>query len=145
MTKLPPLLPPHHTQALVVFSDDAPLWWLRLLKRGFRHCFIVLTSGNDWLMVEPLSNGTFVQSLGVPAHYDVKGWFESHGLIVVATTIRNDDRLAPLRFYSCVEEVKRILRLRAPWAFTPYQLYRHLCVQRKEGDRNLFCESTVRT
>lgn len=77
-------------------------------------------------MVDPLSSGTSVQSLGVGEQYDLKEWFESNGLTVVPTTICQTGGLMPLGFYSCVGEVKRILRLRAPWIVTPYQLYRYL-------------------
>jgi hypothetical protein len=43
---------------------------------------------------------------------------------VVETRIRPAPRRpAPLRPYTCVEAVKRILGLHAPWVITPWQLY----------------------
>lgn len=35
-----PAAAPVYPDALVVFSDNTDLWWLRWLKPGFRHCFI---------------------------------------------------------------------------------------------------------
>lgn len=126
MSRYPAVLPPQSARALVIFTDDTTLWWLQPLKKGFRHCALALTHGGDWLMVDPLSSGTAVQSLGVGDDYDLQRWFESHGLTVVPTTVCTDAGLMPLGFYSCVSEVKRILRLRCPWIITPYQLYCYL-------------------
>jgi hypothetical protein len=40
----------------VVFADDASCVWLQLLRRGFRHCFVVMRAGSVWLACEPLKD-----------------------------------------------------------------------------------------
>ena len=49
----PRLLWRHHDPAapavLVVFADHAGCPWLRPLRRGFRHCFVVLRAGSVWV------------------------------------------------------------------------------------------------
>ena len=44
----------------VVFSDNTSLWWLKLLKPGFRHCYIILKIKNSglWVELNPYSNQT---------------------------------------------------------------------------------------
>ena len=38
-------------KAYVVFTDNTDLWWLRLLKPSFRHCYLLLSGrgGRFWL------------------------------------------------------------------------------------------------
>lgn len=48
----------------VVFQDEVSLWWLKVLKPGFRHCYILLPlEKNKWLEINPMSkrlSGYFV-------------------------------------------------------------------------------------
>lgn len=117
----------HWRQALVVFTDATDLWWLRLLRRGFRHCFVALYMPAGWVVVDPLSHRTIVTQLPVSKEFDLAGWYRQQGMTVV--TVRNHSpyrRAAPVRPYSCVESVKRILGIQAAFVLTPWQLYRHL-------------------
>ena len=51
-----PAAPPRaEPRAWVVFCGDADLWWLRLLRPGFRHCFVALNDGTHWITMDPLS------------------------------------------------------------------------------------------
>ena len=113
--------------ALVVFSGRADLPWLRLLKRGFRHCFVLVDFGERWIMVDPMSHYTAIEVCPGMAAVDLAEELLRHGLTVVpARTARPEPRPAPWRPYTCVEGVIRILGIRAPWVLTPRQLYRHL-------------------
>ena len=51
----------------VVFQDETSLWWLRLLKPGFRHCYVLypLAGGGSFLELNPLSNCFLVRRLTV--------------------------------------------------------------------------------
>jgi hypothetical protein len=119
------------SRALVVFSGRADLAWLRLLRPGFRHCFVALGATGGWVCVNPLAHRTVVSVLPVEAGFDLAGWYRGRGLTVVETRIACPPRRqAPWRPYSCVEAVKRILGLRAPWVLTPWQLFRKI---RDEG------------
>ena len=114
-------------RALVVFSGAASLPWLRLLRKGFRHCFVALECGDCWVIVDPLSHYTHVEVCGGLDATRLAALFSGGGRTVVATrTARPPCRPAPWRPHSCVEAVIRLLGLRAPRVFTPWQLYRHL-------------------
>jgi len=118
-------LPP---AALVVFSGEADLWWLRLLRPGFRHCFALVDHGPaGWVVLDPLA-GELELALLAPAPAEaLRCWFEARGLTVVAARLaRTAGRAAPWAPYTCVELVKRVLGVRRRWLLTPWQLYRHL-------------------
>ncbi|CAO3417695.1 hypothetical protein [Azospirillum doebereinerae] len=113
--------------AWVVFRGDAPLWWLRALRPGFRHCLALLNDGRHWVVVDPLAPFTDVAVLDLPATHDVPGWYRDLGLTVVAAPVRRGlIRPAPWGPFTCVEAVKRLLGLHAPLVLTPWQLHRHL-------------------
>ena len=114
--------------AIVVFADDTSLIWLRLFRRGFRHCFVAVQRNNVWIICNSLSHYTDLDAaVGWPAG-ELSTWYRSRGFIVVEAVARvPPQRCAPVRPFTCVETVKRVLGLRAPGVFTPWQLYRFLC------------------
>ena len=58
--------------AFVVFSGQTDLKWLKTLKPGFRHCFVLLETGGHWVVYNPLSNRTDITvSNSVFANCDV--------------------------------------------------------------------------
>ena len=114
-------------RAWVVFCDNTELAWLRLLKPGFRHCFVVLHDGDRWIAVDPLAPLLEVTVPPVAADYDLPGWFAGQGHTVVAATVRRDlARPAPWGPFTCVETCKRLLGLHARFVVTPWQLHRRL-------------------
>lgn len=134
-------MPGGWTRALVVFGGEPALWWLRLLPRGFRHCFVVLGSPSGWLVMDPLSHQTQLSPLGVEAGFDLAGWYRAHGLTVVEVPLRPAARrAAPWRPFTCVEAVKRVLGVHAGGVFTPRQLYRHLLERNKVLDNGIWSE-----
>lgn len=118
-----PAAPP---AAWVVFRGEAPLWWLRGLRPGFRHCLALLNDGRHWLVVDPLAPFTDVAVLDLPPDHDLPGWYRELGLTVVAAPVRRGLTPAPWGPFTCVEAVKRLLGLHAPLVLTPWQLHRHL-------------------
>jgi hypothetical protein len=114
-------------RAWVVFSGVAALWWLRPLRPGFRHCLVALDDGRHWVVIDPTAPRTDVAVLeraGVP---DLPDRFRALGLTVVPAAVRcGATRPAPWAPFTCVEAVKRVLGLRAPFVLTPWQLHRHL-------------------
>lgn len=114
-------------EALVVFSGQAALAWLRILKAGYRHCFLVLRSGQDWILYNPLSHRTELELVPDADSESLARFFEQRGFRVVRTQSRATPlRPAPWRPFTCVEAVKRGLGLQAPAIWTPWQLYRYL-------------------
>jgi hypothetical protein len=114
-------------RAWAVFTGQTDLAWLRLLKPGFRHCFLALNDGRHWLTLDPLATFTELAVQPVPADFDLAGWYRANGLTVVeAAMVRGHCRPAPLGPFSCVEALKRALGIHDRWLLTPFQLYRHL-------------------
>ncbi|WP_245986332.1 hypothetical protein [Azospirillum thermophilum] len=107
-------------RAWVVFRGDSPLWWLRLLRPGFRHCLALLNDGRHWIVVDPLSPYTEVAVPPLPPGYDLPGWYRGLGLTVVAAPVaRPPARPAPWAPFTCVEAVKRVLGCRPPSCSPP--------------------------
>lgn len=123
-------------RALVVFSGKADLRWLRLLRPGFRHCFVLLELGGTWVCVNPLAHRTSVELWSLDPATDLPTWLGAQeGLTVVETVVRRPPRRpSPIGLYSCVEAVKRVLGLQERWVLTPGQLYGHLT---QNGNKSL--------
>ena len=113
---------------LVVFADHAGSPWLRALRRGYRHCFVVLRAGPLWLACEPLKDRIELDALELPSGFDLAAFYRDQGHRVLLgerplPRTRRRFALAPL---TCVTVVKRLLGIDAPWVWTPWQLYSHL-------------------
>ncbi len=127
----PPIAPPPAAapRAWVVFCGDTQLGWLRLLKPGFRHCFLAINDGRHWLTLDPLAAYTELAVQPVPPAFNLPDWYRGRGYRVVPAVLRHDHaRPAPWAPLTCVESVKRALGLHDRWILTPYQLYRRLTV-----------------
>lgn len=112
-------------RALVVFNDGQeghPLGWL--LKRGFRHCFVVLDSAGLWLKVDG-ERGVPTVSYVTTSDFDLAQFYRDHGSTVVETEQRQHPVVWPLVLRNCVGLVAAVLCLSRPVA-TPFGLYRHL-------------------
>ncbi len=124
-------------KAWVVFSGQADRAWLRFLKPGFRHCFVLLHDGRHWLSFDPLLNHSEVLvHYHLSDDFDFPGWLENRGeRIVPASLCRTRANPAPVTLFTCVEAVKRVLGLHNWFIFTPWQLYRHLILlHEKKGE-----------
>lgn len=113
--------------ALVVFSGRTDLWWLRLLKPGFRHCLLLLRAPGGWIAYDPMAHGTAVFHLADMPAGNLVADILARGLVVVPARPRQPPvRPAPLAPFTCVEAVKRALGIHARRVFTPWQLFRYL-------------------
>jgi hypothetical protein len=116
---------PH--EAWVVFSGAAELWWLKILKPGFRHCFAVARDNKNWIVLDPLSPHLEIAVLPLPAGFDLPNWLKEQNLTVLQAPInRTHKTAAPANWFSCVEVIKRFLGIHARRIMTPWQLYRFL-------------------
>jgi hypothetical protein len=112
------------TEAWVVFSGEADLWWLRILKPGFRHCFVVARDEKNWIVLDPLSPHLELAVLPLPRSFDLPRWLEKQNLKVLHAPIqRHHTKSAPLNMFSCVEVIKRFLGIHVRGIMTPWQLY----------------------
>lgn len=113
---------------LVVFADQTSCPCLRPLRRGFRHCFAVLRTGSLWLACEPLKDRIELDALALPPDFDLAAFYggQGHRVLLGRRPPAPDRRgIAPAPL-TCVTVVKRVLGIRAPWVWTPWQLYAHL-------------------
>lgn len=123
--------------AWVVFSGQTDRPWLKILKRGFRHCFVIVNDGQRWLSFDPMLNYTDLRMHHhIPPSFDLPSWFAAKDYRVVQTDIcRTPQKPAPLALFTCVEAVKRFLGLHTRGIITPWQLYRYLSkFQNHKGD-----------
>lgn len=114
--------------ALVVFSDNAGVWWLRYLKPGFRHCFVMLETDRGCVWIDPLSTGLTIKPLEGFELAGLMRWYKDQGMRVVKVNV--DERKAQAFSWApmtCVEVVKRLIGLRDCAVLTPWQLYQKLC------------------
>lgn len=133
----------HLKKAYVVFSDQTGLAWLRILRPGFRHCFVliecVVESGEDratedtkWVLYNPLSTATQIALWSVHDGKVLKNGLVQQGYCVVETYVRPlTVEILPWRPFTCVEAVKRSLGLHKSGLFTPYALYKFLLNEKK--------------
>ncbi len=117
---------PQPQQAWVVFSGQTDMAWLRVFRRGFRHCYVVLFDGRHWISADPMANALQITVHDLPPEFDLPLWLADQDLTVVPAALSKQRRQAPWMVFTCVEAVKRILGLHKRFIFTPWQLYRHL-------------------
>src|SRR5262245_46549241 len=70
--------PPAAT-VLVALADQAGCPWLRPLRRGFRHCFVVMRTGSVWLACEPLKDRIELDALMLPDGFDLAAFYSRQG------------------------------------------------------------------
>ena len=106
--------------ALVVFSGDADLNWLKLLKTGFRHCFIILESNGCWVIYDPLSHRTDISVVEGDDVFDLIRLYRARGMRAVPWVVRCPaKRPAPMGLYTCVEAAKCTLGIHSRRITTP--------------------------
>ena len=116
-------------KAWVVFSPQADRAWLRFLRKGYRHCFIVMTDGNGWLSVDPMLHRTEIkQHRHLPDGFDFPAWLAKRGYDVIQAPVKypSTKRFPVFRPLTCVETIKRILGITKRGVLTPWQLKKFL-------------------
>ncbi len=118
---------PLYARALVVFSGRTGLRCLLWLKPGYRHCFVAVDDGVEWLTIDPLLHRLEVRASGLPSDFDLAAEYRKMSLDVIEVVPAAVPlRRAPLGLFTCVETAKRLLGVRARWVLTPWQLQRWL-------------------
>lgn len=121
------LTAPVQEKAWVVFSGKSEWPWLKCLRPGFRHCFVIVHDGTRWLSLDPLLQHTELKVHDVPPDFDLPGWLAGRGNRVLPAPVnRGHKKPVPPMMFTCVEAVKRVLGLHHWSVMTPWQLYRHL-------------------
>lgn len=125
--------PSHHRAggqaAWIAFGGTADQPWLRPLRPGFRHCFPALSDPGGWTVLDPLSGRLAVARLDVPPGYDLPAFYRRAGLAVLGPfepgppVARTLPEWLPL---NCVGLCRAVLGGGAPFALTPFGLFRAL-------------------
>lgn len=120
----------YESEAIVVFTHADSLKILRILRRNFRHCFVVLSFDKKWIICDPLSNFMGLAVIEDVSAEDLIRWYARQGSAAVRTFVRPPrPQPAPVRPFTCVEAVKRVLGIHAGWILTPWALYCYLLQQ----------------
>ncbi len=116
---------PSERMLWVVFSDETDLPFLKFLRRGFRHCFVVIRDRGHWISYDPLAHYTELFLVDVPETFDLLGWLGEQGMTIVKvpSSFCPKQKILPPMMFTCVEAVKRVIGLRGWWILTPWQLY----------------------
>lgn len=124
------------SDAYVVFEDNTNLWWLKFLKKGYRHCYILLRLQNTnlWLEINPMSNQLFLLLHADSLELDYISYLKNKKLSTVLEIEIQDApiKCAPIGFFTCVELVKRIIGIHSFFTITPYQLMNKIKKCRKK-------------
>jgi hypothetical protein len=117
-------------QALwIVFGGAADMPWQRWLAPGFRHCFAAQQDSAGWTVLDPLQGRLVVARLDVPADFDLPEFYRRAGLLPVGPLRAGPPRagwLPGLLPLNCVGLCRALLGAQAPFAMTPFGLYRAL-------------------
>lgn len=131
LTKLRPKISPGAEPTprlwIVFFSDgDAPAWWVRFLKPGFRHVSAAAYYPEQyrWVYFNPTWRGTVIE-VYANDEFDARlGQMAMMSGAVLRFRSRYDRSRPPALWY-CVGAVKALLGLRS-CALVPTQMHRHL-------------------
>lgn len=121
-------------EIFVIFTDQTDMWWLKFLRRGFRHCFVLIRFADIWISVDGLANRTEIMRLDMPDLHNLLQCLESVGdrVLKITPPIIAKPKMVFPSPYSCVENVKRILGMNKPWILTPWQLYKNLTSEKEK-------------
>jgi len=107
----------------IVFEGvETESWWNRLLKPGYSHVYAFRWDGFNWIKVEPRIGYLDVD---IMPQIDVSDCSD----ILHTVVWREIDRIrVPWGFgaINCVETMKALLGIRAPFIWTPWQLSKYL-------------------
>ncbi len=118
--------------AWVVFTNQTELRWLGMLKKGFRHCFVMINDGQNWISIDPMSNYMDVVVHHVSPDFDLPDWLRSRGFRVISAPLNvSISKPAPWMIFTCVEACKRILGIHKRSIYTPWQLYQYLTIEKE--------------
>ena len=124
-------------RALVGFSGEARVWWLKVLKPEFRHVSVAIEDGaGGFVFYNPMLSASEIVRVVGPEKI-IREKMENTGFLVVPTKTREiPKKPLAIRPYNCVEGVKRALGINAPWVFTPWQLYKILVKKANKKENN---------
>ena len=110
----------------VGFSDETTIPVLKLLKHGFRHCFLFFVFFYNSFILDPISNRIDLSFVPISIDYLVE-LFEKNNIKMVYIAERFENKkISTSGVFTCVEVVKRVLGISKPFIITPFRLYNFL-------------------
>ena len=114
----------------VVFSNQTYGFWKRFLRRGFRHCFVIERRGSLWVSVESARSGVKIsvrEDLSEETLAEILRRLDCRLYRAPERFFRSTSvSRCPFALFTCVELTKKILHLKSPFIWTPYQLSKYL-------------------
>ena len=119
-----------HIDWFIVFEHGDMPWKLaKLLKPGYRHCYAVRYDGHEWIYFHPHLGHTDIRVMAAPPGstiFDVVSTGYSAIIHIDTQQKVGKVRQAWPTFFTCVEQIKALLGIRAGFVFTPWKLYKLL-------------------
>ena len=111
----------------VVFTPFCDLKILNGLKKGFKHCYILIERQDEWISLDPLFIHIDIRFYQKKAGENcLPQWLRQEGCHVVHFCKSKDFFISPPGIFHCVSFAKRLLGIKACFIQTPWQLYRFL-------------------
>lgn len=120
-------------ELVVVFCDSSvAYWWNRFLKPGYQHVFALTPvedrQGKFWLCLSPSVGYTDVQCarwgpIDAVINENIRDYRWLHIRAKRDSGVRAPHLLQP---FTCVEQVKALAGIGAPWVLTPWQLRKYV-------------------
>lgn len=119
----------------IAFSGKADVFFLKILRPGFRHCFALIRSDAHWITLDPMLHKMDVEATQCAADFDLPAYLRRKGYRVVqAPALAPPRRMAAPAPFTCVEAMKRLIGLHDWRVLTPWQLYRRLITLTYQGE-----------
>jgi len=112
-------------RAVVGFTDESGHRFGRLLRPGFRHCFVAIDDGLYWILLDAREPVPTVKTLA-SSDFDLLAFWRDKGYCAIEVTRAGRGIRGPLVAANCVGLTKAVLGIRAPLCVTPRQLYNRL-------------------
>jgi hypothetical protein len=107
------------SKVYIVFTDDQKHWWSGFLKKGIRHCYVVIPSDNKLITYAKTHKG-----------FDLFTTDAEKGIIGTSYILYSYKpkkcRRGLFMLNTCVGHTKQILGINNPFILTPYQLYKYV-------------------
>jgi len=112
----------------IIYQNNTSLWWLKFLKKGFRHCYLLVHYKKDNVLIklDSLSNVMLVDMKKDIKIYDYINYLSTNADIQIQKVRvgKLEEDVMPVSLFSCVSFVKRFLGVRSYSTLTPFQLYK---------------------
>lgn len=117
-------------RAWVIFTNQSELLCVRWLKKGFKHCFIIINDGKNWISLDPMASYMDIAVQDISLDFDLPAWLKKQGHYVIDAPLSHaPQNHTSVTIFTCVEACKRVLGIHKRTVLTPWQLYKHLLRQ----------------